>query len=77
MRKKQVERGERNLSLVCIEKLANGLSVELKDLFIFPDKKREEKQDELKYRIKAIVDGMDKKSLRMSEKILKYITEGK
>jgi transcriptional regulator with XRE-family HTH domain len=72
----QVERGERNLSLTCIEKLATGLGIEIKELFVFPEKERKE-QDELRYKVKAIVNGMDIKSLTMSEKILKYITEGK
>jgi len=73
----QVERGERNLSLVCIEKLADGLSAEIKDLFVFPAGERKKEQDELRYKIKAIVNEMDSKSLRMSEKILKYLTEEK
>ena len=72
----QVERGERNLSLGCIEKLTNGLGVEIKELFVFPKKDNKKEQDKLRFSIKAIVNGMDKKTLRMSEKILKYITEG-
>ncbi|OQX56406.1 MAG: hypothetical protein B5M53_01575 [Candidatus Cloacimonas sp. 4484_209] len=71
----QVERGERNLSLICIEKLANGLSVEIKDLFTFPAEETKNEKDELLYKIKAIVKEMDSKSLRVSEKILKYLTE--
>lgn len=71
----QVERGERNLSLTCIEKLADGLGVKMKELFVFPEKARESEQDKLRYRIKSIVNTMDAKSLRMSEKVLKVIIE--
>lgn len=47
----------------------------MKELFVFPEKGRESEQGKLRYRIKSIVNTMDGKSLRMSEKILRSITE--
>lgn len=71
----QVERGERNLSLACIEKISKGLGVDIKELFVFSKEDRKNELDKLRYKIKAIVNEMDEKSLRLSEKILKSITE--
>jgi transcriptional regulator with XRE-family HTH domain len=71
----QVERGERNLSLSCIEKISKGLGVDLDELFIFHAKKRAIGKEKLKHEIRVVMGGMNEKSLRIASKVLKSIKE--
>ena len=71
-----VERGERNISLESIEKIASGLEVNTGELFPFVSKKEKiPEKDSLRNEIINMLYEFDAKTLRLLSKILKDVKE--
>lgn len=71
-----VERGERNISLESIEKIAKGLEVNVGELFPFASKKGKiPETDSLRNEILNMLYGCDKKTLKLLAKVIKEIKD--
>ena len=71
-----VERGERNISLESIGKIASGLNVNIGELFPFVSKKEKiSEKDSLRNEIANMIHNCDTKTLKLLLKILKDLNE--
>jgi len=71
-----VERGERNISLESIEKIAKGLEVNIGELFPFVSKKGKiPEMDSLRNEIVNLIYECDKETLKLSIKVIKEIKD--
>ncbi len=71
-----VERGERNLSLNSIEKIANALEISLSELFNFHTTEKPTTEDELLTgEILGLVRDLEPKSKRLVTKVLKSLVK--
>ncbi len=69
-----IERGERNLSLSAIKKIAKGLQVNISELFIFDTFKRTANKSELLgAEIMRLLTSLDTKTLLIVSKVIKEI----
>jgi transcriptional regulator with XRE-family HTH domain len=68
-----IERGEQNLSLESIEKIANGLGVSIEKLFRFKPIKPKPQSEMLRAEITNLLKNKDTKTLHLIIKILKDI----
>lgn len=69
-----VERGERNLSLSAIKKIARGLQVNISKLFIFDTfKKTADESGLIKAEIMKLLTSLDTETLRIVSKVIKQI----
>ncbi len=68
-----VERGERNLSLQSIEKIAKGLNVSIAELFSFPE--RPSTEVGLREEITNLLRNKNAKALKLVLKVLKALLE--
>jgi len=69
-----IERGERNLSLSAIKKIARGLQVNISELFIFDTFKKTADESELiKAEIMKLLASLDTKTLQIISKVIKEI----
>lgn len=68
-----VERGERNLSLSCIEKIAKGLGVDIGELFLWGDIQR--KASFLKKELINLLKGRSPDEIEKLRKIIKILFE--
>jgi len=66
-----VERGERNCSIITLEKIAKGLEINIKDLFDSPDHKTD--INKLKKEINNKVNLLSPQSLTLLKEMLKHI----
>ena len=69
-----VERGERNLSLSAIKKIAKGLQVNIPELFVFDTfKKTADEKELIGAEIMRLLISLDTKTLRIVSKVIKQI----
>ena len=69
-----VERGERNLSLNAIKKIAQGLQVNISELFVFATFKKTADESELiKTEIIKSLTSLDTETLQIISKVIKQI----
>lgn len=71
-----IERGERNLSLDSIEKITNGLNIEIKELFTFPPTTLPSQYEIIISEIIELIKKGDNKTIEIISKALKEVLEG-
>lgn len=64
-----IERGEKNCSIKTLQKIANGLDINIIDLFRFPDQEKDVEQ--LKSHVKKKIDGASPKTLNLIAELIK------
>ncbi len=70
-----IERGERNLSLDSIEKIAKGLNIEVKELFTFPPTTLPSQHEIIILEIIELIKKGDNKTIEIISKALKEVLE--
>ncbi|MEW6608163.1 MAG: helix-turn-helix transcriptional regulator [bacterium] len=70
-----VERGERNLSIESIEKIAKGLNIEINELFTFPPAKLLSQHEIIISEIIELIRRGDDKTIKIISRALKEVLE--
>lgn len=68
-----IERGEKNCSIKTLQKIAKGLDIDIIELFIFPDQKKDVNQ--LKNHVKKKIDEASPKTLNLITELIKVLEE--